>query len=142
MAGPTRIKGKQLTLKLDDTDYNCNFTKLFMTNEDADSGDNAVTFCDAESGSKQWFFEATALQSTDADSFWTFLWTAYDGSTTTGIDFVYAPHGNATASATQPHFVGTVNLTGRPSIGGEAGPQDQTFDYRIDINGEPLRVIA
>lgn len=138
MPAPARIKGRQLSFLIDGDEYNCNFSSLIMNNEETDTGDNTVTFCDAESGGKQWFFETTSVASTEAGSFWRFLWDAYDSGPTTGIAFVYAPHGNATASASQPHFTGTLDLTGRPTMGGEAGPGDFTFDYRLDIVGEPV----
>jgi len=37
------------------------------------------------------------------------------------VDFVYAPYGNAVASATQPHFVGQFSCNYHPQVGGEVG---------------------
>jgi hypothetical protein len=35
--------------------------------------------------------------------------------------FVYAPYGNDAASASQPHFTGTMLISYRPQVGGEVG---------------------
>ena len=131
----TRIKGKSLVFEINSVEYACDVTSVVLANEDADDQD-AVTFCDAASGtSVQWYLEVSAITSTDADSFWSYLW---DNAGTSSVGFTFAPHGNATASATQPHFTGTVTLPAAPSIGGEAN-STWTFDVRLEVDGTPTK---
>ena len=55
--------------------------------------------------------------------------------------YIYAPHGNATASATQPHFTGTVKIGPRPSLGGAAGSSNTyVFDTVWEIVTGPTKV--
>jgi hypothetical protein len=145
MAGvpPTRIKGKLLILEVDGVDYVCDLTSVTMLREDAEEGSDVVTFCDASSQSgttpQAWFFDTVFVASTDPTSFWRYLWDAHDAGTTTGIAYAFAPHGNVAPSDTQPHFTGTLDLTGRPSLGGEANTT-WTTEYRLNVVGEPTLV--
>ncbi len=131
MTTPTRIKGKDLTFKIDGVDYKCDATGITLENEEPDS--DGFTFCDAADGTMQWFFTVSAIVSTDVASFWRYLW-ANTGET--GVAYIYAPHGNAVASTTQPHFTGTVTIPSKPSIGGEPNAT-QTFEVRLDCVEEP-----
>lgn len=131
--GSTRIKGSKLLLTMDGTDYWADAIKVELDNEEA-SGD-VTTFEDAAAGgARQFFFTVTALQSTAASSFWRWLWE----NTGETVPAVYAPHGNAVATADQPHFEGSVTVGPKPKIGGEAGASTTyTFDYRLDCTAEP-----
>lgn len=128
----TRISGKtNLVFKLAGTDFGADVSTISLTNEDADS--DVTTFADAAAGgTKQWFFEGTAVSGTNSGSLWDYLWQ----NTGTSVAYIYAPHGNATPSASQPHFTGNVTIGAKPPIGGEAG-QTFTFDFRIDCDEEP-----
>ncbi|MCX4577943.1 hypothetical protein OHB41_33120 [Streptomyces sp. NBC_01571] len=129
-----RIKGKSLTLKFEDTDYQADIGSATLNNEDADG--DFTTFADAAAGGAvQWFFEGEAVQSTDSASFWSYLW----DNTGLEVAYVFAPHGNAVASTTQPHFTGSVRVGRKPSIGGTAN-ETFTFEYRLDCTGEPTKV--
>ena len=129
----TRIKGSALKLTIGSTDYWADITSCVLENEEADTG--ATTFEDASlGGARQWYFTLSAIQSTDTAAFWRYLW----ANTGTIVSYVYAPHGNATASSTQPHFTGTVKIPPKPSIGGEAGTNNEfTFEVRMDCQEEP-----
>lgn len=128
----TRIKGKSLSLKIGDTEYMADATDIVLENEEADG--DVTTFADAAAGgSVQWFFTMTALQSTDPTSLWRFLW----DSTGDEVTYDFAPHGNAVASATQPHFKGSVTVGSKPSVGGTAN-ETFTFEVRLDCTGEPV----
>lgn len=134
MPGPARIKGTKLTLDLAGTiQLNLQTTNVLMDNEEASGG--VTTFADAdEGGARQHFLTVTGVQSTEQDSFWRYAW-ANPGLE---VAFRYRPHGNAVATAAQPHFTGTLVLGPRPALGGEAGRQNEfTFDYRMDIVGVP-----
>ena len=128
----TRIKGKSLTLTIGGTDYAADATDIVLENEEADG--DVTTFADAAAGGAvQWFFTMNAVQSTDAASLWRFLW----DSTGDEVAYVFAPHGNATPSASQPHFTGNVTIGSKPAIGGTAG-ETFTFEVRLDCTGEPV----
>jgi len=133
MASSTRIYGKQLGLEVDGEDYWQDTISCVMKNED--DGDTVVTFYDASVGDvKKYYFEVTAVQSTDATSFWSFC---YD-NVGVEVPFQYAVHGNASPSANQPHVIGNLTVTAPPELGGEAGrKKQQTFTMRLDIVGTP-----
>lgn len=136
MAGSTRIRGRQLALKLGTTpvtDYWADTTSVTLENEEADS--DVVTFHDAAEpgGAMAEFLNISGVQSTDADSLWTYLW----DNPGIEVPFTYAPHGNPVATAAQPHFLGTCTTGPRPVLGGEAG-RDTTyvFETRWDVVGK------
>lgn len=130
----TRIKGRQLALQFDAEDYWADATACTLENEEAD--DDTTTFADAaEGGGRAYFLNITAIQSTDTASFWRYVW---DRSGET-VPFVYAPHGNPTPTAAQPHFTGMCTIGPRPTIGGEAGRDTTyTFETRFDVDGVPV----
>lgn len=130
MPSSTRIKGQNLTLTIDGDDYAMDATSITLTNEDKDG--EVRTFADV-TPPKQWYFEIEGIQSTATNSLWSLLWNE-DG--TEGISYVFKPHGNATASASQPHFTGTVSVKGKPPIGGTADTTF-TFTYRLECDQEP-----
>jgi len=135
MATSTRIKANALTLSIAAVDYAGDFSSVVMQSEDA-SGD-VTTFYDASIGGRRdWYFTVSGVQSTATASFWRAMWSGAG----TEVAFIYAPHGNATASSTQPHFTGTVRLPpqGALMLGGDASP-DGTFAFdgvRMDIVGD------
>jgi hypothetical protein len=136
MSTSTRIKGRALSLKLGSTDYWADATSVMLDSEDPD----VLTFFDASEAGRKYFFTIDAIQSTDASSFWSHVWA---NSGDDNVAFIYAPHGNATASASQPHFTGTLRIGNKPSIGGAAGVNTTfTFTTRFDINGEPTLVTS
>lgn len=134
MAKSKGIKGNKLALKLgaDDKDYWADLSNVVLSNEDAD---DVLTFYDASQGGvKQWFFEISAISSTDTESFWRYVWE----NTGEEVAFTYAPHSNEVASEEQPHFIGFVKIPAKPSMGGEASIKGQySFDTRFDLVGEP-----
>lgn len=136
MAATTRIKGVALTLKFGATDYKADVTACTLTNEEADS--DVVTFEDAAGeGARKFLLNITAIQSTDTASFWRYVW---DNAGST-VAYVYAPHGNTTASATQPHFTGNVKVGPKPTIGGEAGAgKTFTFETSWECTDTPTMV--
>ena len=135
MATSTRIKANALKLTIDGTDYWADFSSVMMQSEEAAS--DVTTFYDASLGGRRdFFFTVSGVQSTETTSFWRAMW----DDAGTEVAFIYAPHGNATPSANQPHFTGTVRLPpqGAIMLGGEASP-DGTFSFdgvRMDIVGD------
>lgn len=136
MSTSTRIKGRALSLKLGATDYWADATSVILDSEDP----NVVTFYDASTAGRQYFFTVDAIQSTAASSFWSHVWAnAGDDN----VAFTYAPHGNATATADEPHFTGTLRIGQKPTIGGAAGVNNTySFSTRFEINGEPTLVTS
>lgn len=135
MAGSTRIKGTKLALTLGTpgVDYWADITNYSLSNGEADS--DVTTFSDAaEGGSRQYKLTGSAIQSTEAASFWRYAWS----NTGEDVPFVLAPHGNEVPSETEPHFIGTVTIGPKPSIGGEAGTGAFTFDFEWNVVGVPV----
>lgn len=140
MPSSTRIKGNVLpVLKLGTpgTEYAADLISWTIENESADS--DVVTFLDAsdESTNRQFFLRGSAIQSTASASFWRYVW---ENTGTEAIPYTIAPHGNAVASAEQPHFVGTLKIGPKPTVGGEANASTTsafTFEYEFQIDGEP-----
>lgn len=137
MAGPKRIKGAALSLLIGTppVDYRADTTTCVLDNEESSGG--VTTFADAAAGgSRTYFLNITAIQSTDPTSLWSFVWD-HAGEV---VPFTYAPHGNETPTAAEPHFVGSVRIGPKPSIGGEAGATNEfTFETRWDVEGTPVK---
>lgn len=135
MAGSNRIKGTKLALTLGTPgiDYWADITSYSLSNDEADS--DVVTFADAaEGGARQYKLTGSAIQSTEAASFWRYAW----ANTGEEVPFTLAPHGNVTPSDEQPHFVGTVTIGPKPSVGGEAGTGAFTFEFEWNVVGVPV----
>jgi len=132
----TKYKGKSLSLTLGATEFNDNLISVTLSNEAAD--DDVTTFADlAAGGSVTWSISMEAVSDYSTTSLWGYLW----ANSGTNVAFVLKPYGNATASATQPHFNGTVALGAKPGIGGEAG-ETFTFEYTADLTAAPTKAPA
>lgn len=141
MAGtvPTGIRGNEgllakFTLGAVTTEFDGDIKKFQIASEDKDDSD--LTFLEASTGdSKDYTVVTTALQSTDATSFWRYLW----DNPGTEFTVVYGPHGNAVATADQPHFLMTLKSDGKPGIGVEAkrGKERGDFDYTFEVTSGP-----
>lgn len=131
----SKYKGKSLSLKVGSVEYNADLTSVVLTNEEAE--DDAVTFADlAAGGAVQWFFEVEGVSDYGTGSLWKYLW---DNAGNSSVAFTFAPYGNETPSATQPHFTGTLSLGAKPPVGGTAN-EVFTFEARWDVDGEPTMV--
>lgn len=136
--GSPRMKGNALSMLVGDppTNYWADLTKCAMEN-DFQSSTTIDGIHQSIPGPDGYWFEVEAIQSTDPDSFWTFVWEHPDAM----LPFAYAPHGNAEPTPSQPHFTGILQLPGPPRLGGEAS-EDITyvFEARLPIIQGPLRV--
>jgi len=139
--GSPRIKGNVLpvlTLGSPGSEYSADLISWLIENEEADS--DVVTFEDAASGgSRQFYLRGSAIQSTASTAFWTYVW---ENSGDTGVAYTIAPHGNAVATVSQPHFVGTLTIGAKPTIGGEASTSSSsafTFEFEFEIDGVPTK---
>lgn len=129
----TRIYGNRLGFRIDGTDYWCDIASYELAPSDKD--DNVLTFADAAAGAtSQWNLKGKAIQSFDTASFWRKVWEQAGKE----ITYLLAPHGNETASETQPHFTGKVRVGRKPSISSEAGDtKGSTFEFDWPCTGEP-----
>lgn len=131
-----KYKGKDLSLLFGAQEVNVEATSIVLTNEEADN--DAVTFYDlSQGGAVTWYFEIEATADYGSSSFWTYLW----DNAGSDVAYTFKPYGNTTASASQPHFTGTVTLGPKPSVGGSAG-EVFSFSVRMDCTDEPTRVTA
>lgn len=137
--GSTRIRGNkkpQLTLGAPGIDHSADVISWTIENDEADA--DVVTFEDAANGGgRQFFLRGSAIQSTQSAAFWRYVW---ENSGETEIPYTIAPHGNAVPTADEPHFVGTLTIGPKPTIGGEASSSATSafsFDYEFAIDGEP-----
>lgn len=136
METSTKIAGKQLLLNVGEVNYWADAISVVLDNEAEFVEDFHARPIFAP---VRWFMDATAIQSTDEDSLWTFLFEHANES----VDFVYAPHGNEEPTPAQPHFVGTLVVPNPPRLGGEAGEDVvYTFESRLPIIDGPHRVTA
>lgn len=137
--GSRRIRGNKkpvLTLGTPGTDQSADIISWSIENEEADS--DVVTFEDAASGgARQFFLRGSAIQSTDTTAFWRYVW---ENTGEAEVPYTIAPHGNTAPSATEPHFVGTLTIGPKPTIGGEASTSTTSafsFEFEFEIDGEP-----
>lgn len=136
MTKSASIRGNKLALKfgsgIEAKDYWADLSSVVMSNEDSD---DTQTYYDAYmGGAKQWFFEISAMSSTQKTSFWRYVW----DNTGEEVAFTFAPHRNEVATEDQPHFIGFVKIPAKPALGGEQSVKGSySFETRFDIVGEP-----
>lgn len=136
MTTSTRLRGNAkpvFTLKLgagSATSYADDVKKWELSFDDKDDSD--LTFAEAAAGLlKDATLKLTAVFSFDAGSLAAFLW---DNA---GQDLVvdFGPWGNATATATKPHFTGTAATDGPYGFSNEAkSPKDVTgAEFEVEL---------
>lgn len=114
--------------------YNDNAKSVRITSEDKDDSD--LTFAEAAQGeTKDYSLVIRAVQATAVGSLWRLLWDNPGAELT----IVYGPHGNATASVAQPHFLMVVKNDGRPELGNEArrGKDREEFEVTLEVLDGP-----
>lgn len=67
-----------------------------------------------------------AQSSTAADALWRFLWTNVGKK----IDFIFAMHGNKTATADKPHIKGSFTIDEEPELAVKAGKGEE-MDFSV-----------
>lgn len=138
----TALGTRSLKLSVGATDYTAQISNCEITAEDADS--DFVTFADAASGgAKVWKLKGTIVQDLETTSLWNYVW-ASPGSSVAAL---IKPHGNATASTTQPHYSGnvTVQVPDGTVIGGDADASTTsrfTVDIEWPFDARPTKVMA
>ena len=109
MAASTRIKASNIVFKIGTTDYACDANMVELTLDDA-PGD-VQTFCEVRTGG-QWSLQLDGITSGEDTSLYRVLWDNFG----TEVAFTIAPNGNATPSADQPHYKGTVIFDQLPPL--------------------------
>jgi hypothetical protein len=137
------LNTNKLTILLDGVERAAEVSKVAISNAETDS--DFVSFASAAAGgSRDWSLTMTAVQDPgDADSVWSLLW----DSPGTEVDVLVRPYGNATASATQPHWEGTclVQLPDGDVLGGETNRSASarwTVELSWPFTERPTRVVA
>lgn len=109
MAASTRIKAHNIVFDIAGTDYACDATMVDLQLQDA-PGD-VQTFCEQRVGG-EWQLTLEGVTSGDAASLYRVLWANFG----TTAAFTIAPNGNALATASEPHYEGTVKFDQLPPM--------------------------
>ena len=127
----SRLKGKSIVFKVGGTDYAGSVKSVVFSSEVGELG-----FGDY-SDSLDYSAAITGFQDFAANSLWTQLF-ANPGAS---LSLVFAPHGNATPSASEPHFTATGYAETVPDMGGAAG-EFFVYDITFILDGKPTRVVS
>lgn len=110
----------------------------------AASDSDFVTFADARSGgARDYTLKLTLAQDHTTGTLWDEIWSSAGDE----ISGVYAPYGNTTASATQPHyeFTAVVSEPDGDFLGADADSSTTavaTVDVEWSLTGKPVKVVA
>jgi hypothetical protein len=126
-----RIKGKSIVFEVDGTEFagqtsNVTFSSAVGTLGFGDYTDSLDFTC-----------AVTGFQDTAAASLHSELW-ANPGA---NVTITFAPHGNASPSASEPHFTATGYAETVPDLGGAAG-EFFVYDINFILDGKPTRVTS
>ena len=129
MAASTRIKAQNIIFKIGSTDYACDANMVELTLGDA-PGD-VMTFCENRVGG-EWSLQLDGITSGEATSLYRVLWDNFG----TEAAFIIAPNGNATASADQPHYEGTVKFNELPPLSLNSN-ETSLFSVTLEVKNTP-----
>lgn len=129
MATSTRIKAQDIKFLIGATEYACDATNIELATQDA-PGD-VQTFCEQTVG-QEWTLTLEGITSGDDTSLYRVLWANF-GSTGT---FTIAPNGNATATADEPHYQGTVKFDALPPLS-LVSNETSTFSVQLTVVNTP-----
>lgn len=129
MAVSTRIKANNIIFKIGATDYACDATMVELALGDA-PGD-VQTFCETRVGG-QWSLTLGGIVSGDAASLYRVLWNNFGSE----VAFTIAPNGNAVASASQPHYEGTVVFNQLPPLALTSN-EVSSFEVELEVKNTP-----
>jgi len=131
-----------IKVEIDGDEYSAELTNARFSI--ADSDNDTVTFADAAAGgAKDWSFAFTAVQDAAADTIWSKIF----DSAGTSAAITYMPYGNATPTATEPHFTATatISLPDGDFLGGDANASTtakQTFEASWPCAAKPTKLTA
>lgn len=126
-----RLKGKSIVFEVDGVQYEGSVKNVTVKNEIDQLGfGNYVD-------SLKFTLQVEGFQDHSSSSFWSHL---YDNPGQT-MNITYAPHGNETASSSQPHFTMSGYAETLPTLGGTAG-EYFVFDVNFMLDGKPAKVTS
>lgn len=132
-----KYKGAALSLTINAIEYKLETKSVQILAEEADN--DAVTFGDLGlGGAFDWYMEVEAISDYATGSLWEYIW-ANEGATT--VAYILKPYGVA-ASATKPHFSGTLTVPGGQAVIGGTADEVFSFEARFKLNGKPTKVVA
>jgi hypothetical protein len=129
MAASTRIKAQNIIFKIGATDYACDANMIELSLGDA-PGD-VQTFCETRVGG-EWALQLDGITSGEATSLYRVLWDNFG----TEVAFVIAPNGNASPSADQPHYEGTVIFDQLPPLSLNSN-ETALFSVTLEVKNTP-----
>lgn len=124
-----RIYGKAVGLTVNGVDYWADTVGWELAAEKSDK--NELTFADYSAGATaKRKLKVKAIQSTDPTSFCQLV----EGNVGKTLTITLAPHGNKTASETQPHFKVICKVDLPPTLSSEAGDEKgSTFEVEWEV---------
>lgn len=137
-----RVTPRLISLEVETIDRSDEISKAFIASAASDS--DFVSFLAARSGgARDYTLQMTVAQDHASGTLWDLIWTGAG----TEVDGVYAPYGNAVASASQPHYSFTA-VVAEPDgefLGAEATDSTSavaTVDVEWKLTGKPTKVTA
>ena len=106
-----------------------------------DKPDDDITFYEAAQGTAvDGVLKVTTVASFDATALYGFLW----DNAGKDVEIIWGPWGNATPSATKPHFKLAATLPNRPGLETEARrtPEGASAEVEIQCSGPAIKVTA
>lgn len=133
MATSSRIKGNLnpvFTLKVGAAaaaSYADDLKAIGISSDDKDSGD--LTFAEAAGGvGKQWTLGVTGVASWDTTALYKYLWSNAGSE----VVCVWGPYGNATPTATKPHFSFSFTAV-KPDFETEASTEGTGAEFEVEL---------
>ncbi len=136
------LTARTLTLTIATVEYAAQVFTAEVESGPADEDD--VTYAEATAGGGRVYFLNLKLTQDMAS---TGLWTTIFGSAGSDVAVLMRPYGNASASATQPHFTMTANVREPDGvlIGGEADSSTtkrQVVEVQWPLTAKPTKVTS
>lgn len=120
-----RIKGKKLGFKLNGRDVWPDMNEAEMSPSDSDS---TATFGSIGAGGTQMKLKVAGIVSTASASLWRLLF----DNVGKDVPFTFAPNGNDTPSADQPHYTGVCTISTPPTLPVKVN-EESTFDLELPV---------
>lgn len=137
-----RVRPRLIALEVEGIDRSDEVSKCVITAGPTDA--DFMSFTEARSGGgRDYGLDLTIAQDHAAGTLWDLIWT----SPGTLADIVYAPYGNETATAAQPHYAGPAKVAEPDGdfLGAEATDAltgVATIEVSWAFVGKPTKIIA
>jgi hypothetical protein len=138
----TALGTRLLKVKIGTTEYTVDVSKCEVVSAAADS--DFTSFADAAAGgAREYRLHLVLKQDLAASSLWRLIW----ASAGTSVAVKVNPYGNATATATEPHYTGNVTVTEPDGtlIGGDAN-SSTSARFTVEVSwvfaAKPVEVVT